>query len=363
MLFSPLTLRCGLVLPNRIALAPLTNVQSHADGLLGDAELEFLARRADGGFGLISTCAAYVARDGKAWDGELAIDRDACLPGLRRLATRLHDGGARAIVQLFHGGARADAKLTGETPWSASTWTEDRPGFVPPRTATADDVHRVTQQFAEAAARAEAAGFDGVELHGAHGYLLSQYLSRTQHPGATLVERAALIRGVMQACRARCSPGFAIGVRLSFEDFGQARGLDLDESLEVARWLVEDGADFLHASLWDVSKMSTKRPDQHVLTMLRAALPAGVAIFTAGKIWSREDAELALERGADVVALGRSAIVNPSWPHDIAGGRVIQQPPVTPAELEARAVSPRFVSYLRAWKGFIADQVAGSSTA
>ena len=114
LLYEPFQLRCGHVLRNRIALAPLTNKQSHQDGLLGDDELAFLARRADGGFGLISTCAAYVSLDGKAWDGELGIDRDACVPGLSRLAARIHAGGASAIVQLFHGGARADSALTGE---------------------------------------------------------------------------------------------------------------------------------------------------------------------------------------------------------------------------------------------------------
>ena len=118
MLFDPLTLKCGLVLPNRIALAPMTNGQSLPDGQLGEDELGWLARRADGGFGMIETCAAYVARDGKAWAGELGVDRDDELPGLTRLASRLRRGGAAAIVQLFHGGVRAASALTGEQVWS-----------------------------------------------------------------------------------------------------------------------------------------------------------------------------------------------------------------------------------------------------
>jgi 2,4-dienoyl-CoA reductase-like NADH-dependent reductase (Old Yellow Enzyme family) len=103
MLYAPWTFRCGATVPNRIALAPLTNMQSLPDGRLGDDELTWLARRADGGFGLIETCAAYVALDGKAWVGELGIDRDDDLPGLTRLATRLKQGGGLALVQLFHG--------------------------------------------------------------------------------------------------------------------------------------------------------------------------------------------------------------------------------------------------------------------
>jgi 2,4-dienoyl-CoA reductase-like NADH-dependent reductase (Old Yellow Enzyme family) len=356
MLDQPLTLRCGLVLPNRVALAAMTNSQSHADGLLGDDELAFLARRADGGFGLVATCAAYVALDGKGWVGELGVDRDECIPGLTRLATRLHAGGAACMVQLFHGGVRADRELTGEQPWSASTWTEDGPAFVAPRPATAEDITRVIGQFADAAARAEAAGFDGVELHGAHGYLLSQFLSRTMNPrsdgwGGDLAGRARLVREVLRACRRRCSPRFAIGVRLSLEDFGNARGMDLDDNLQVARWLADDGADFIHASLWDVARSSAKYPDRHPVPMLREALPRDVAVFACGKIWTHADAEAVLAKGADVIALARAGICNPDWPR----AAEIKRPPITMAELLERAVSPVFAGYLRHWKNFVAD--------
>ncbi len=360
MLFQPLTLRCGVVLPNRIALAPMTNQQSHADGLLGDDELAFLARRADGGFGLIQTCASYVALDGKAWPGELGIDRDACLPGLARLAARLRAAGSASMVQLFHGGVRAEPALTGEPTWSASTWTEDTPGFHVPRTGTIDDITRVIRQFADASVRAERAGFDGVELHGAHGYLLSQFLSRTMNPrtdgwGGDLEGRARLVREVMRACRSACSPRFAIGVRLSFEDFGNAKGMDLDDNLQVARWLADDGADFIHVSLWDYRRPSTKYPDGYVLPKVRDAVPRDVAVVAAGKIWSRADADAVLAQGADVIALGRAGIVNPAWPKDIAAGRPVEEPPVTVSDLQDRSVSPTFVNYLRRWKNFVAD--------
>lgn len=357
MLDRPLTLRGGLVIPNRVAVAAMTNLQSHPDGLLSDEELTWLARRADGGFGLVATCAAYVALDGKAWPGELGIDRDACLPGLTRLAARLHQGGATCMVQLFHGGVRADPALTGTPTWSASTWTEDAPGFTPPRIGTLDDIHRTIDAFAVAAARAEAAGFDGVELHGAHGYLLSQFLSRTMNPrddgwGGDLAGRARLVRECVRAVRARVSARFGVGVRLSFEDFGQARGMDLDDNLAVARWLADDGADFIHASMWDVSRMTAKRPDQHLLPLVRAVLPREVALIAAGKIWTRADGEAVLARGADMIALGRSAILNPEWPRH-ADDPV--RPPMTRAELAARGVSPTFATYLTRWKNLVAD--------
>src|SRR3569833_3914964 len=117
MLHESLRLRSGLVIPNRVALAAMTNGQSHPDGTLGDDELRWLERRAEGGFGLVCTCAAYVAKDGKAWDGELGVDSDADVPGLTRLATAIKRHGATAYVQLFHGGVRATQRLSGQQVW------------------------------------------------------------------------------------------------------------------------------------------------------------------------------------------------------------------------------------------------------
>src|SRR3569623_534659 len=266
-------------------------------------------------------------------------------------ATRSQRGGAAGIVQLFHGGVRAASQLTGEQVWSASTWHEDSPGFETPRAATDDDIARVIEQFAAAAARCARAGFDGVELHGAHGYLLSQFLSRTMNPGRSLEQRAALIRNVMRAVRARTSPRFCAGVRLSLEDRGNTKGVDLDESLQVAAWLAEDGADFIHASLWDASKPTAKRPAEHPTPLLRAALPKHVRVIVAGTIWTHEEAKTALAKGADMVAIGRAAILNPDWPRTGAERR----PPMTRADLAARAVSPVFVESLPRWKNFVAD--------
>jgi 2,4-dienoyl-CoA reductase-like NADH-dependent reductase (Old Yellow Enzyme family) len=359
-LYQPLTLRSGVVVPNRIALAPMTNRQSLPDGRLGEDELTWLARRADGGFGLIETCAAYVSQDGKAWEGELGIDRDDDLPGLTRLATRLRASGALALVQLFHGGVRATSTLTGEQVWSASTWHEDGPTFETPRPATHADLERVIEQFAAAAVRAQRAGFDGIELHGAHGYLLCQFLSATMNPrtdgwGGDLVGRARLIREVTRAVRARVGPRFVVGVRISLEDAGAARGLDLDESLRVCGWLAEDGVDFIHASLPRAADNTKKRPDQHPVTLVRAALPREVAVIACGSMWTADDATQVLERGADMIALGRAAIINPDWPRDArVPGWEPQRPPITCAQLIERAVSPGFAEYLTRWTNFVA---------
>ncbi len=353
-LLSPIRFRNGATAKNRVALAPMTNSQSHDDGTLGDDELRWLEARAAGGFGVVISCASHVTRDGQGWKGELGTWSDAHVPGLARLAASMKAAGAMPLVQLFHGGLRADAKLTGERPWSAS---EAEGG---PRAATEDDLARVIAAFADGAARAHEAGMAGVEIHGAHGYLLTQFLSavenrRTDRWGGALENRARLVREVTRAVRARVPASCLVGVRLSPEDWGNAKGLDLDESLQVARWLAEDGVDFLHLSLWTASRPTKKRPDAHPLPLFRAVVPDDVTLFVAGKIWTREEAESLLALGADVVALGRSAIANPDWPLRAADPTwKPKEPPLTPEELVARGLSAGFVEYMKVWKGFVA---------
>ena len=341
----------------------MTNGQSLADGRLGDDELAWLARRADGGFGMIATCAAHVSRDGKAWPGELAVDRDELVLGTRAtrgaVAVRRSHGDRPAVSRRRAGGVGADRRAGVEREHVARGVAELR-GAAGRRPSA--DIERVIGDFAAAAARAKAAGFDGVELHGAHGYLLTQFLStvnntRTDDWGGPLEHRARLVREVMRAVRARVGPAFTVGVRLSLEQGGHAKGLDLDESLQVVRWLADDGADFIHASLWRADAMTRKRPEQHPIPLARAALPRDVALIACGAIWTAAEAHAALERGADMIALARAAIINPDWPkHVVAPGWEPRRPPLTRAELLELSVSPPFgVHYLKAFKNLVAD--------
>ena len=351
-ILEPLSFRTGLRAPNRVVLAAMTNQQSHADGTISRDEHDWLTSRARGGFGTVTTCASHVAKDGQGWRGELGIFDDAQLPGLTTLAADLRAAGATSFMQLFHGGLRADPQVSGSEPWSAvvgPTW----------RAGTTAEIERVVVQFGDAAVRASKAGFDGVELHGAHGYLLCQFLAsdnqRTDGWGEALEGRARLVREVTREVRRRTPAGFTVMVRLSPEDFAQAKGLDLDESLQTASWLAEDGADGIHISLWKSLANTKKRPEQHAITLFREALPADVRLIAAGSIWTRAEAESLLERGVDAVALGRSAIVNPDWPRRIVDPSwTPDRPPVTVEQLRARGIGASFAEYMRNWKGFIA---------
>ncbi|MGO8995669.1 MAG: NADH:flavin oxidoreductase [Polyangiaceae bacterium] len=359
-LLEPMAFANGVRAENRVWLAPMTNQQSADDGTLSDDELRWLEMRALGGFGVVETCASHVARDGQGWKGELGIYEDRLLPGLERLAAVLSKAGALGIAQIFHGGVRAPSSLTGRQPWSASAFTEATPSFETPRAATEEDITAVIAAFRAAAVRAETAGFAGVELHGAHGYLLSQFLSRTMNLrtdgwGGSIEGRARLIRETMRAVSAAVPRRFLVGVRLSPEDFGNAKGLDLDETIQVASWLCDDGADFVHLSLWDTSKKTAKRPESHALPLFRAAIPREIPLVVAGKVWTRAEGEALLGMGASAVALGRAAIANPDWPHRIDDATwEPRRPPLTIGELRERGLNATFAEYMRGWKGFVA---------
>lgn len=349
----PLTLRCGLEVPQRIALAPLTNTQSEPDGTLGEQELQWLVRRARDGFRWISTCATFVSEEGHAWRGQLGIASDAHLPGLTRLAAALSEHGAAAVVQLHHGGAKAD--LAPERPLS----TVDG-GKANCRGATGDDIERVIADFVAAARRAEQAGFAGVEIHGANGYLFTQFLAPEDNPrtdayGGDLAGRARFLRETLRAVRSSVSSGFAVGVRVSPVDVWSQRGLVLADGVQVGRWLAEDGADFVHLSLSDASG-----PPPHeleagsVARAFRDALPEDVPILAAGGIWTREDARRATDAGVDVVVLGKAAMAHPDWPS--ASARPGWEPtrlPWTEEHLRSVDLGERFLDYIRNFSGMV----------
>jgi 2,4-dienoyl-CoA reductase-like NADH-dependent reductase (Old Yellow Enzyme family) len=339
----------------------MTNQQSNLDGSLHDDELRWLARRADGGFGVIETCAAHVTRDGQSWEGQLGTFSDELLPGLTRLASTLREKKSFSLVQLFHGGVRSPSSITGGQPISASAFTEERPGFETPRAASEEDIARLIGAFRDAAVRCHRAGFDGVELHGAHGYLLGQFLSKTMNTradgwGGTFENRARFLRETLRAVRGAVPASFTVGVRISPEDLGQARGLDLDENLQLTRWLAQDGIDFLHISLWEVANKTQKYPEKHPVPLFREALPASIPLVSCGNIWTGAEAEGQLALGADAVALGRSGIGNPDWSRLVLQeGQAPARPPFTRAELEARSLSPKFAGYMARWKGFVKE--------
>ncbi|MCW2545333.1 MAG: NADH:flavin oxidoreductase/NADH oxidase [Frankiales bacterium] len=352
-MFEPLTLRHGPTWPNRYALAPLTNTQSHPDGTLSDDEHRWLTMRAQGGFGLVMTCASHVQAVGQGFPGQLGIFGDEHLPGLRRLAEDIRSHGSVSSVQLHHAGYRSPADLVGQPVGPSDDEATGSRGL------TAEEVEQLAEDFVLAALRAQEAGFDGVEIHGAHGYVLAQFLSsednrRTDRYGGQLAGRSRLLLDVVRGIRDRCRPDFQLGLRLSPERFGMRLGevRELCEELLASQLL-----DYLDLSLWDTAKQPVEPEfaDRPLMQWFTDLERHGARLGVAGKVMTAARADELLEEGADFVMLGRAAILHHDFPLQAARDRAFtaRDLPVTAQELADEGLGPAFITYMGGWRGFV----------
>ena len=347
-LFEPMTFRCGARMKNRFMLAPLTNCQSHADGTLSDDEYRWLTLRAAGGFGLTMTCAAHVQAVGQGFPGQLGVFDDAHLPGLERLATEIRRHDSVSIVQLHHAGYRSPEQLIGTRPVGPSD--DEQSGG---RALSTAEVEQLVEDFVEAAVRCERAGFDGVELHGAHSYVICQFLSpslnrREDAYGGSPENRARMLREIIAGIRARCRPGFCLGVRLTPERMG----VRMQEMLDLSAALMAEGhIDFLDASLWDCFKEPEEAAFKgRPLIEWFSELPRhGCRFGVAGHLRTPADVLRAMDAGADWVMLGRVAIQHHDYPSRLAADAdfLPLEPPISRAHLRAEGVSDTFFEYLK----------------
>lgn len=341
---------------NRFMLAPLTNQQSHTDGTLSEDEHHWLTMRAKGGFGMTMTAAAHVQECGRAFPGQLGVCRDDQIDALTALASDIRTTGSLAIVQLHHGGNRVPVGLNDEQPVCPSDDPEHGA-----RALSLTEVEQLRDDFIAAAVRADRAGFDGVELHGAHGYIICQFLSaeinrRTDEYGGSLENRSRLLFEIIDGVRRNCRPEFHLAVRLSPERFGMV----LDEVIEVYdRIIAEGNVDFVDMSLWDVFKEPVETAHAgRTLTAIFAERPRGTTrLGVAGKIHDPADVQWVLDAGVDVVILGRVAILHHDYPNRLLAEAEFtpRRIPVTESILRDEGLSDAFVGYMRNWPGFVAD--------
>lgn len=352
--FKPFKFLCGQEAKNRIVLAPLTNMQSPTTKLSAD-EFGWLRRRIEGGFSIVTTCATHVAEDAQAWPGEMGVFSDDHIPGLKLLSNAGEQANSHVIPQLFHGGFRSPSSLNGKQPVSASEFVIDAPDFEKPRALSEDEILEIKKAFVSAAVRSVRAGLPGVEVHGANGYLFTQFLSphtnlRQDSWGGSLEKRARFLLETVREIRAAIGSSKILGMRLSPENTKLINSIDIDEMKTVCEWLVEAGVDYISLSLWDARKPSDKYPNQGVVETIRSSVSSDVALIVSGKLWTNDDVERALSRGADFVALGASAIANPDWPQQSSNLNFSPtRLPLSPEELLARGASQSFIEYLRRW--------------
>lgn len=360
-LLSPLGFTRGPEMKNRFMLAPLTNQQSHADGSLSDEEYTWLTKRAEGGFGLTMTCAAHVQAIGQGFPGQLAVFGDQHLPGLKRLAENIKSHNSIAICQIHHAGIRSPVELIGEASVGASA--DDKTGS---RALSLEEVHQLRDDFVAAAVRCEHAGFDGVELHGAHSYIICQFLSaatnrRDDEYGGSTENRNRLLLEIIDGIRASCVDNFMLGVRLSPERFG----LKLTETTALAAQLMQEGKiDFLDMSLWDVFKEpeETEFKGRTLMSYFAELDRGNVRLGVAGKIRNPAEAEAAMQAGIDWVMLGRAAILHHNFPALYAADQRFKpiENPVSRRHLVNEGLSESFISYMGNWPGFVAEETVES---
>jgi len=352
--------RTGKTAPNRAVVAAMTNKQSNEDGTLSDEEINWLTRRAEGGFGIVTTAATHVVPEGQGWDGEMGVWGDHQLPGLTRLAAGINQHGAISLAQIFHGGMRCPQRLTGVQPVSASVNQTGDSDNGETRALEDSEIEDLVEAFATAAARCEKAGFDGVEIHGAHGYLVCQFLGtetnrRDDRWGGSLENRARFLLQIIERIREVTSDDFLLGVRISPEY--KNIGVVLEDSLDLVDMLADSALDFLHISCWDCFIPPTHHDDPRMVTEIFAERLANrLPLITCGAVWSSSEAQQVMDQGADLVAVARSAIGHADWAKYLGDLEYDpQRPPFTAEHLMAEGLSEKFVDYMRAWQGFVSN--------
>ncbi|MCP4666855.1 MAG: NADH:flavin oxidoreductase [Deltaproteobacteria bacterium] len=240
----------GMKLANRFVRSATWEGMAADDGAVTPQLLKLMGDLAKGGVGLIISSHAYIRPEGQAGPRQLGVYKDELIPGLKEMTGAVHDNGGKTVIQLAHAGNFAFAKLTGKTPWVPSAVEGLAKG--PRKEMTPKEIQEFVKSFAEAAERARTAGFDGLQIHSAHGYLLSQFLSpmfnlREDDYGGDIRNRARIHVEVLEAVRRAVGHDYPILVKMNCQDFAD-HGLSLDDSLQVAGLLEEGGIDAVELS-------------------------------------------------------------------------------------------------------------------
>lgn len=333
-LLDPFQFKNGVSLKNRLVMAPMTNFSSNEEGEVTQSELNYYIRRSKG-VGMVVTACVYVSRGGKGFPGQFGSDDDKLIPSLKQLADAIKNEGAKAVIQIYHGGSqsRSELLLDGQ-PVSASnvppTLMNGSYGPVP-RPLAHEEIEGIIADFGATTRRAIEAGFDGVEIHGANGYLLQQFFSahsntRDDQWGGDLQRRLAfpmgVLRAVKEAVKLHATSPFLVGYRFSPEE-PEANGITMADTFALIDALKEEGLDYLHVSLnelWSLPRRGTEDPRpriEQIVERVGSALP----VIGVGSLYTADEALKSLDSGISLVALGRPLLIEPDFVQKIAEGR------------------------------------------
>lgn len=324
-LFQAFTLN-GLTLRNRIVMAPMTTWSANPDGTISDSELDYYRRRAQG-VGMVITGCSHVTENGIGFTNEFAAYDDRFLPSLRRLAQATQSGGASSILQIFHAGNKAvadaipEGQLVSASAVSAPGGPFNRGGLIP-RPLSQEEVVAMIGAFGAATRRAIEAGFDGVELHGAHGFLLQNFFSPRYNqrddewggsPDKRLHFAQAVVRETKRIIARHAKRPFVVGYRISPEE-REDGGYRVDDIYTLIDMLIAEGVDYLHVSLNDVLGarslgVETRLTVEQLITHTANRVP----VLAAGMLRTPAQAQAALDLGLSLVAVGKGLLINPDW--------------------------------------------------
>lgn len=359
---EPITLANGVTLKNRVVIAPMTEQMSFEDGSVTSDEINYMEQRA-GGVSLFITPVAYINKEGKGFEGQLGIEDDNKIAGLRKLAYAIKSRGAKAILQIFSAGRMTNSQiLRGIQPVSASAIAAPRPDAETPRELTLAEIDQLIQDFAKATQRAIEAGFDGVELHGANTYLLQQFFSphsnrRTDKWGGSLENRLnfplAVIDAALKTKQKYATDTFIIGYRLSPEE-AEEPGITLEDTKRLVHELQKTDIDYIHLSLGDIWRTSfrDKTDKAPIITQLKA-ICGNKPLIGVGNIRTPQQAEAVIAQGIDLVALGHQLIIEPHWVEKVmTGNEETIRYELHAADLDELGIKPPFLALIRKMPGF-----------
>ncbi|MGX2959612.1 NADH-dependent flavin oxidoreductase [Peribacillus sp. JNUCC 23] len=309
-LFEPYVFRSGVKIKNRISMAPMTTKSAYDDGSVSEDELNYYSRRANG-VGMVITACAHVTLDGKAWNGGFGADTDVTIPSLTRLASTLKKQGTTAVLQIFHAGFQNVFR------------DRTSPQHEYLSALNSGEIDQLITDFGEATRRAIAAGFDGVEIHGANHYLIHQFFSaqtnrRDDHWGGSFEKRMkfplAVVDQVLQTVKQHAKKPFLVGYRISPEETGPL-GFTMADSLELMDQLSYKELDYLHISsgdFWSVPRRGAPATNSR-LHWIMQKVGDRIPVMGIGSIQTADDALKALESGIPLIALGRALLMEPDW--------------------------------------------------
>lgn len=328
---KPFTFNNGVSIRNRVVMAPMTTYSANADDTVSDAEITYYRERSYG-VGAVITACAYVIPNGKGFPGQISAHSDEYISSLKRIADAIHDGGAKAILQIYHGGRQAVRDLVPNGDVVSASETVAADGGVA-RALTVEEIEEIVVAFGETTRRAIEAGFDGVEIHGANTYLLQQFFSgftnkRTDRYGGSVEKRMTflleIIDHVNRAKAQYADDQFIVGYRFSPEE-PEEDGITLDETVQLVDRLADEKLDYLHMSLGDFRSEARRYSGEkeNRITILKRVIDGRVPFIGVGSIYSPEDAKEAMEAGADLIALGRELLIEPHWVEKVEAGEPV----------------------------------------